>query len=134
MPPRVSHGFFPPGPRQNQNIPPKRSHSPPPFEETPLVSNSTGTAELLAEAQEHPELDPEAVVHLRAVKQHDTVYDRSRRHYVVYDCPDIDRVPMMRLRLPRWGAWRDLACAQRRRVRRDNLGLAIRKEGLEKTR
>lgn len=34
MPPRISHGFFPPGPvppRQNQNVPTKRSHSPPPL-------------------------------------------------------------------------------------------------------
>jgi hypothetical protein len=50
-----------------------RSRSAPPSEETPLLSS---TAELLAEAQEHPDLDPEAVLHLHAVKQHDTVYNR----------------------------------------------------------
>ena len=46
MPPRVSHGFFPPGPRQNQNIPPKRSHSPPPLVESksqPYISTPTYT-------------------------------------------------------------------------------------------
>jgi hypothetical protein len=52
------------------------SHTPAPSEETPLLSDSADTRELLAEIQEHPELDPEAVVQLHAVHQHDTVYDR----------------------------------------------------------